>query len=218
MQKPEPTIITNSFTDEELYAWMQEKAAAARLLQSAVAEKAMLEESLNRVEGQIASLTAQATLDVSRPPYVTTAGVDVQDKGIEVEIHSWGPLDEWSPILAQRERERQVLFGRGPAKKAPAEGDTKEANKEADQGEVWTISIKENLFTFMRKINGELQEAYRPVEQDLAAIYAAAIIQGFEPPRQLKEKDGGFIAHQVHQRDSDSRPQRDHDDQDIPTD
>ncbi|WP_170975525.1 hypothetical protein [Martelella alba] len=92
------------------------------------------------------------------------------------------------------------------------------ATEHNSEGEVWTISMKENLFTFVRKINGELQEAYRPVEQDLAAIYAAAIIQGFEPPSQLKEKDGGFIAHQVHQRDSDSQPQHDHADQDIPPD
>jgi hypothetical protein len=94
----------------------------------------------------------------------------------------------------------------------------KDGEEHKSDGEMWTISIKDNLFTFVRKINGELQESYRPVEQDLAAIYAAAIIQGFEPPRQLKEKDGGFITHQVHQRDSDYRPQHDHADRDIPTD
>ncbi|EPP7681207.1 hypothetical protein ACUVNT_002932 [Yersinia enterocolitica] len=76
----------------------------------------------------------------------------------------------------------------------------------AHEGEVWNIDINGDLFTFTRRISGTLNEVYGPVYQDMAAVYAAAIIQGFDPPRQLKEKDDGLTAHQVHRQGSDFQP------------
>ncbi|HHR5901443.1 TPA: hypothetical protein ACS7XC_002360 [Providencia alcalifaciens] len=56
----------------------------------------------------------------------------------------------------------------------------------------WTIEIKNDLFFFKRAINGRIDETYAPVRRDKAAIFAAAIIQGYEPPKLLTLADRGF--------------------------
>lgn len=84
--------------------------------------------------------------------------------------------------------------------------------------ERWTIDIDSNRFLFRREINGIINESYPPVEPDVAALYAIAIIHGFEPPRHLREKDAGFIADQARHPDTGSQSQPDLSHQDKPTD
>lgn len=54
--------------------------------------------------------------------------------------------------------------------------------------ERWIIEFVGERFQFRREVNGKLDESYCPVGKDLAAVYVIAIINGFEPPRQLKER------------------------------
>lgn len=80
--------------------------------------------------------------------------------------------------------------------------DTKEQSS-SPPNERWIIEINGDRYLFRREINGKPNETYAPVGQHLAAIYAIAIINGYEPPRQLKIKDNdGFIAHQDRHQDS----------------
>lgn len=53
--------------------------------------------------------------------------------------------------------------------------------------EKWEIEISEDktTFVFTRYIDGKVDEAYSPVKADKAAIYCAAVIHGYEPPRIL---------------------------------
>ncbi|WP_386263597.1 hypothetical protein, partial [Xanthomonas translucens] len=43
--------------------------------------------------------------------------------------------------------------------------------------ERWTIDITDGCYLFRREINGAVNESYRSVGQDLAAVYAIAIIR-----------------------------------------
>lgn len=53
--------------------------------------------------------------------------------------------------------------------------------------EEWHIKISEDgkQFFFSRYINGIVNEQYAPVSVDKASIYCAAVIHGFQPPRNL---------------------------------
>lgn len=51
--------------------------------------------------------------------------------------------------------------------------------------ERWVIFVDNDSFLFSREVNGRIDEAYAPVNREKAAVFAAAIIQGFEPPRLL---------------------------------
>ncbi len=56
--------------------------------------------------------------------------------------------------------------------------------------EHWTIKTdNKNMVTFTRKINEQPIESYAPVTKDMASVFAVAIIQGFEPPRNLVRLD-----------------------------
>ncbi|MGC6028806.1 hypothetical protein [Enterobacter kobei] len=81
-----------------------------------------------------------------------------------------------------------------------------EAHKVSER---WTIDINNGRFIFCREVNGKPAGSYCPVGKDLAAIYAIAILNGFEPPRHLKEIDGDFIERQVRHLCSDCQPRRD---------
>ncbi|HBC1013107.1 TPA: hypothetical protein IGZ65_004825 [Escherichia coli] len=75
-----------------------------------------------------------------------------------------------------------------------AEMERRDGVNSSQPQERWTIDfIEGDRFLFRRELNGERNESYRIVERDVAAVYAAAIINGFEPPRILKEKDSRFI-------------------------
>jgi hypothetical protein len=55
--------------------------------------------------------------------------------------------------------------------------------------EEWRIQIEGETYYFNRYINGSASETYRSVCQAEAAVWVAAIIQGFEPPRRLNVSD-----------------------------
>lgn len=65
--------------------------------------------------------------------------------------------------------------------------------------ERWIIDIREDGFMFKREIYGRTEESYAPVSREKAAIFAAAIIQGFEPPRLLTPTVQGSQSQQRHQ-------------------
>lgn len=55
--------------------------------------------------------------------------------------------------------------------------------------EEWRIQHSGEKFAFTRFINGRVAESYRLVGKDEAAVWAACVIQGFEPPRRLTASD-----------------------------
>lgn len=59
----------------------------------------------------------------------------------------------------------------------------------APRNEEWRIKIENESFHFVRYVNGKPNESYRHVGAAVASIWAAAIIQGFEPPRHLSSSD-----------------------------
>lgn len=65
--------------------------------------------------------------------------------------------------------------------------------------ERWIIEVKNDRFSFAREINGRIEDSYAPVNKDKAAVFAAAIIQGLEPPRLLTPAERDFQLSQGHQ-------------------
>ncbi len=55
--------------------------------------------------------------------------------------------------------------------------------------EKWVIEISDGRYTFSREVNGVVDEVYAPVCKKKAAVFASAIIQGFQPPRGLQSRD-----------------------------
>ena len=53
----------------------------------------------------------------------------------------------------------------------------------------WRIKFLPEGISFRRFVGGDCDESYRFVDRRVAAIWAASIIQGFEPPRHLRESD-----------------------------
>jgi len=55
----------------------------------------------------------------------------------------------------------------------------------------WVINedVKEGIFHFHREWDGRVDESYRAYNRQEAAVVAAAIIQGLEPPRDLRCRD-----------------------------
>ena len=58
--------------------------------------------------------------------------------------------------------------------------------------ERWVIDFKGDAFFFTREINNRTEESYAPVSREKAAVFVAAIVQGFEPPRLITLADQGF--------------------------
>lgn len=48
---------------------------------------------------------------------------------------------------------------------------------------IWLVKITPECVVFNRTFDGCVDVAFAPVFHDVAAVYAAAIVQGFEPPR-----------------------------------
>lgn len=55
--------------------------------------------------------------------------------------------------------------------------------------ENWNIEISGDRFVFTRIVKGRVDESYAPVDQAKASVFAASIIQGFQPPRVLQNSD-----------------------------
>lgn len=50
----------------------------------------------------------------------------------------------------------------------------------------WQVVVYDNCVSFKRFDNGQIQEGYPPVPTSKAAVYAAAIVHGLQPPRDLR--------------------------------
>lgn len=50
----------------------------------------------------------------------------------------------------------------------------------------WQMIVYDDCVSFKRVDNGRLQEGYPPVSVSKAAVYAAAIVHGLQPPRDLR--------------------------------
>lgn len=61
--------------------------------------------------------------------------------------------------------------------------------EDRDQVDVWHVEIAGGRVSFSRWANGKCLESYGAVDKARAAVYAAAIVQGFEPPRSLLHAD-----------------------------
>lgn len=64
MDKQEPKIIAPGYTNEELFIWMSEKAAAARELSRLVTAKDELLNAADKLEAKISSLLSHAAIEV----------------------------------------------------------------------------------------------------------------------------------------------------------
>lgn len=52
----------------------------------------------------------------------------------------------------------------------------------------WQIEIRPDGFRFLRLFEGKAVEVYRVADGREAAVWAAAIIQGYQPPRVLTDQ------------------------------
>lgn len=64
MEKQEPKVIAGNMSDEELFAWMKQKAKAADDLRSALEHKSFLEQQLQITVEDINRLTQQASINI----------------------------------------------------------------------------------------------------------------------------------------------------------
>lgn len=81
MEKREPVIVANEFTNDELYAWMQEKLSAMRQLKALQMEKASMELRLAEITEEIRVIALQSCIEVCRQkpgPILHQAGQGTQ--------------------------------------------------------------------------------------------------------------------------------------------
>ncbi|STD29349.1 Uncharacterised protein [Edwardsiella tarda] len=64
MEKQEPKVIAGNMSNEELFAWMKQKAKAADDLRSALDHKIFLEQQLQITVENINRLTQQASVNI----------------------------------------------------------------------------------------------------------------------------------------------------------
>ena len=65
-----------------------------------------------------------------------------------------------------------------------------ETRKPSDR---WVITVVNERYFINRQMEGfPPTESYAPVDRDRAAVFVAAVIQGFEPPRVLRRLDTPF--------------------------
>jgi len=60
---------------------------------------------------------------------------------------------------------------------------------EAEAKGFWKMEVENGRVNFTRYSSGRPTEAYAPVNLEKAVVYAAAIIAGYDPPRNLKFSD-----------------------------
>lgn len=53
----------------------------------------------------------------------------------------------------------------------------------------WAVDVYDDRVSFKRIHNGRTEESYPPVSISRAAVYAAAIVGGLQPPRDLRPCD-----------------------------
>ncbi|EAW0247703.1 hypothetical protein ABVL59_002533 [Salmonella enterica] len=75
---------------------------------------------------------------------------------------------------------------------------TQQSTRGNARQERWIIDIQGGLFFFTREINGQVRDSYAPVKKEKAAVFAAAITQGIEPPRLVTQADQGSRSPQDH--------------------
>nr|WP_067285772.1 hypothetical protein [Marinobacterium profundum] len=59
--------------------------------------------------------------------------------------------------------------------------------------ERWVMDfMPDGRVNFSRFVDGALEEKYRPATRAEATVWAAAIIQGYQPPASLRSQDRGW--------------------------
>ncbi len=107
------------------------------------------------------------------------------------------PADLTVQLMILAELRERRLQGIAPARERAAASDAVAAGLsqltplgDANlRNEEWRIGIEGDKFHFCRYVGGERIEAYRLVGRDEAGVWAAAIIDGFEPPPRLRRSD-----------------------------
>ncbi|MEN4911425.1 hypothetical protein [Erwinia amylovora] len=124
---------------------------------------------------------------------ITVCGVDVQKDGphygkeTEVQAVSEAPYrlsekyvyDMWAGVKKQAEDALQYLFVTSET----------EVHKGNDPLSKWIVVVYEDRVCFERFGDGVMLEGYAPVPPAEAAVYAAAIVNGLEPPKGLRQCD-----------------------------
>ncbi|ELW7390519.1 hypothetical protein [Yersinia intermedia] len=105
---------------------------------------------------------------------VMAAGVDVEKP---YPLSEQVVLDMWLGVKRQAEDQIDFLFANHNSK------DQKGALSK------WIMVVFEGWVYFRRFENGATVESYAPVPVSKAAVYAAAIVNGLQPPRDLRECD-----------------------------
>lgn len=144
----------------------------------------------------------EAILSVSNACGVKTAGIDVQAKNIvtaamyqqENEVEAKVDDDSGDTETPYALSEKVVLdMWRGVKNQAESQIDFLCVNHDAKgkKGALskWIMVVFEDQVHFSRFENGAKLESYAPVPVSKAAVYAAAIVNGLQPPRDLRQCD-----------------------------
>ncbi|HHL2526016.1 TPA: hypothetical protein ACQ317_001900 [Yersinia enterocolitica] len=115
-----------------------------------------------------------STIRPSSADMVMTAGVDM---GKPYSLSEQVVLDMWLGVKQQAENQIDFLFAN-----RDAEGKKGALSK-------WIMVVFEDRVCFSRFENGTKIESYAPVLVSKAAVYAAAIVNGLQPPRDLRGCD-----------------------------
>lgn len=60
----EPRIVATGISEDDIFAWMDEKVRAIRSLKSALADREVMQQALTRLDAEIERLTNRATLEM----------------------------------------------------------------------------------------------------------------------------------------------------------
>ncbi|EFM0017718.1 hypothetical protein DI17_003541 [Escherichia coli] len=120
----------------------------------------------------------------------TVRGVDVQKNGAHYgeetvvkappyRLSEKNVYEMWTRVKKQAEDALQFLFVTSEV----------EAHKDNDPLSKWIVVVYEDQVCFERFGDGITLEGYAPVPPAKAAVYAAAIVNGLEPPKYLRPCD-----------------------------
>ncbi|WP_447874662.1 hypothetical protein [Serratia fonticola] len=87
--------------------------------------------------------------------------------------------DMWIGIKEQAEQALELLFANAVAEASEKNGVTSK----------WVVVVREDRVHFRRFENGAMVESYAPVSPAKATVYATAIVNGLQPPRDLRPCD-----------------------------
>ena len=114
-----------------------------------------------------------------------TMGVDTQESHHEAEVSVPYGLSEkcvtdmWVGVKEQAEQALDLLFANAVSEISEKNGVTSK----------WIVVVHEDRVHFKRFENGAIVESYAPVSPVKAAVYATAIVNGLQPPRDLRPCD-----------------------------